>query len=99
MEILIADIWREILNVDSISIYDNFFDLGGHSLQVMQVVTRLESKIGLKINPVTMRMQTLGQFALACASEIANPTPVVVENRRSKNLFTTIKRLFNGKTS
>ena len=37
----IADIWAEILGVKRISVHDNFFDLGGHSLKATQVVSRL----------------------------------------------------------
>ncbi|MCA0456388.1 MAG: amino acid adenylation domain-containing protein [Chloroflexi bacterium] len=98
MEVTIANIWRDILKVDSISIYDNFFDLGGHSLQVMQVVTRLESETGIKINPVTMRMQTLSQLAFAVENEVANPTPVQAEPARpQKGLFGSFKRFVTGK--
>src|SRR5262249_55485977 len=34
-------IWREVLNVDLISIDDNFFDRGGHSLSAMRVINRV----------------------------------------------------------
>ncbi len=101
MEILIADIWREVLEVNNISIYDNFFDLGGHSLQVMQVVTRLETKTGLKINPVIMRMQTLGQIALTFESQaaepLAMPTATPAETKRPQNLLDSLRRFVTGK--
>lgn len=38
---VILGIWRELLNTQHISIYDNFFDLGGHSLLLSQVYERL----------------------------------------------------------
>jgi amino acid adenylation domain-containing protein len=37
----VAAIWREVLKIGRISIDDNFFDLGGHSLLLAQVYTRL----------------------------------------------------------
>jgi aspartate racemase len=37
----IAAIWQEILQIDKIGIHDNFFDLGGHSLLVMKLHSRL----------------------------------------------------------
>lgn len=41
MEHTIADIWQRILKVDKVGIQDNFFDLGGHSLNVLQVYSKL----------------------------------------------------------
>lgn len=41
MEHAIADIWQKILKVDKVGIQDNFFDLGGHSLNVLQVYSKL----------------------------------------------------------
>jgi natural product biosynthesis luciferase-like monooxygenase protein len=37
LEAAIAEIWREVLRVPSVSVTDNFFDLGGHSLLMVQV--------------------------------------------------------------
>lgn len=39
----IAQIWQEILQVDKVGLYDNFFDLGGHSLLLVQVHRRLQT--------------------------------------------------------
>ncbi|BDA68759.1 hypothetical protein CAL7716_029250 [Calothrix sp. PCC 7716] len=41
MERAIADIWQKILKVEKVGIKDNFFDLGGHSLNVLQVYSKL----------------------------------------------------------
>jgi amino acid adenylation domain-containing protein len=38
----VAAIWQEILRIERIGIHDNFFDLGGHSLLLAQVHSRLE---------------------------------------------------------
>ncbi|MBD2158899.1 non-ribosomal peptide synthetase/type I polyketide synthase [Leptolyngbya sp. FACHB-16] len=35
-------IWKELLQLEEISIYDNFFDLGGHSLLLVQVHRALQ---------------------------------------------------------
>ena len=37
----IADVWRGVLGIDQLGIYDNFFNLGGHSLMALQVLSRL----------------------------------------------------------
>ncbi|WP_262947619.1 non-ribosomal peptide synthetase [Xenorhabdus indica] len=38
VEIALATIWRELLEVEQISRYDNFFALGGHSLLAMRMI-------------------------------------------------------------
>lgn len=37
----ITDIWKDILKLDKAGMHDNFFDLGGHSLAMIQVRSRL----------------------------------------------------------
>ena len=56
-------IWKEVLGLDHISVHDNFFGLGGHSLLTIQVISKLEKKIGLRISPREFIYQTLGQMA------------------------------------
>ena len=42
-------IWRELLHVDQIGIYDNFFDLGGHSLLLTQLASRIRQIFQVEI--------------------------------------------------
>ena len=42
-ERLLAGIWREVLGVNQVSVFDNFFALGGHSLKATQVMSRVSS--------------------------------------------------------
>jgi amino acid adenylation domain-containing protein len=70
METVIAEIWQDVLGVDRVGRYDNFFDLGGHSLLSMQVVARLEKKLGLRVNPGELVFQTLAQLASSCAQQM-----------------------------
>jgi amino acid adenylation domain-containing protein/thioester reductase-like protein len=41
VEETVAGIWREALGLERVSVDANFFDLGGHSLLVMRVISRL----------------------------------------------------------
>ncbi|MGG6314569.1 amino acid adenylation domain-containing protein, partial [Paenibacillus macerans] len=36
--------WRETLGVESVGVLDNYFDLGGHSLKAMQLISRIHAK-------------------------------------------------------
>ncbi len=42
-------IWQDVLNRDVISISDNFFDLGGHSLNAVQVLIKANQQLGAEI--------------------------------------------------
>jgi hypothetical protein len=61
-EELVAAVWRELLGVDPM-VTDNFLDLGGHSLLIMQAIAKLEARTGKRISPRTFIFQTLEQIA------------------------------------
>lgn len=48
-ENILAQIWSELLKVEKISRYDDFFSLGGHSLLATQIVARLRTNKKLEI--------------------------------------------------
>ncbi|MEA5617544.1 amino acid adenylation domain-containing protein [Cronbergia sp. UHCC 0137] len=45
----LAAIWQEILLVEQIGIYDNFFTLGGHSLLGIQLVARINESLQVEV--------------------------------------------------
>ncbi|PSN15082.1 hypothetical protein C7293_08775 [filamentous cyanobacterium CCT1] len=63
-EIKLAQIWQNVLGRPSISIHDNFFDLGGHSLLVLVLFSSIEEQFGQKF-PVSTLLQapTIAQLA------------------------------------
>jgi len=70
IEKLLAEMWMQVLNVDTISVRDNFLDLGGHSILAMQVVSKIEKQLGLRIDVRELAFQTLGQVAAACEEQL-----------------------------
>lgn len=64
-EAALAGIWSEVLGVDSAAIArrDNFFDLGGDSLQVSRVVIAFHRAGGVRLEARRMIFETLGQLA------------------------------------
>ena len=46
VEKVIGKIWEEVLGVEKVSIRENFFDLGGHSLLMVQIHGRLQEVFG-----------------------------------------------------
>lgn len=49
LEQTIAEIWSELLNTPTTGVHDDFFSVGGHSLLVMQLATRLHARLGAEI--------------------------------------------------
>ncbi|HEY5907058.1 MAG TPA: amino acid adenylation domain-containing protein, partial [Vicinamibacteria bacterium] len=75
MEKLVGGIWMEALGAERVSVRDNFFDLGGHSLLSMRVLARVEKAIGRRLNPRDLIFQTLEQFAAMCDRQGAAAVP------------------------
>ncbi|MCG7562925.1 phosphopantetheine-binding protein, partial [Pseudoalteromonas sp. McH1-42] len=42
-QILISNIWRQVLHLDHLSINDNFFALGGHSVLAVRILSKVQS--------------------------------------------------------
>ncbi|WP_460203568.1 amino acid adenylation domain-containing protein [Scytonema sp. NUACC21] len=52
LERTIAIVWQEVLQVEKVGIHDNFFDLGGHSLLVIQVHGKLRQALDWELSMV-----------------------------------------------
>jgi amino acid adenylation domain-containing protein len=49
VELSVAAIWKEVLGIEHVKRLDNFFDVGGHSLNATQVAARLRDAFGVQI--------------------------------------------------
>ena len=64
MEIALAKLWAHFLKLEKVSIHDNFFDLGGHSLLIIQIVSACEKK-GMNVDIHDFfEKQTIQELAL-----------------------------------
>jgi bacitracin synthase 3 len=64
LEKTIANIWTEVLQLDKVGIHDNFFDLGGDSMNIIQVSLKLKEAFERDIRVVTMfRYTTIHSLA------------------------------------
>ncbi len=53
-EMMLAEIWSKALQRERVGTQDNFFDIGGHSLLLMQVQSRLSRALGREIPTVKL---------------------------------------------
>ncbi|SDO97728.1 amino acid adenylation domain-containing protein [Rhodoferax sp. OV413] len=54
IEKAICAIWAQVLGTEGVGIHDNFFDIGGHSLLLVQVQAQIQSRLGLAVSLVDL---------------------------------------------
>ncbi|GAC1513124.1 MAG: hypothetical protein NVS1B11_24730 [Terriglobales bacterium] len=76
-EEIVTNIWAEVLRRAPISVDDNFFDLGGHSLMATQIVSRVREQFRVEIAMrVLFDKPTIGELAGAIdAARVNDETP------------------------
>jgi aspartate racemase len=85
LEERIARVWREVLGVERVGVHDSFFDLGGHSLLLLQAVSRLQEALGHDLPKGLMfEHPTVASLATALGAP-AVPTPPAPALERSQD--------------
>ena len=65
VEKMVAEIWQELMGLPRISIFDNFFTIGGRSLVAVQIMARIEKQTGKRLPLATLfEHSTIEQLAL-----------------------------------
>ncbi len=62
-ETYVRDLCIEHLEHEDVFMDDTFFDIGGHSLLVMQIITRIDKEAGVRLGPQDFLVNTLRQLA------------------------------------
>ena len=92
VEAVLADIWRQVLRLDKVSVTDNFFEVGGDSIVSIQVIAQLRDR-GWRVDPRQMfRHQTIR--ALAAVAEPVAGVSHVVEDHKGPLALTPMQQLF-----
>lgn len=91
-EITLATLFAAILRVDQVGLYDNFFDLGGHSLLLSQLFFRLREEFHVAISLHDLfAMPTVAQLAaLINAKQPSNQRQPHIDFAREAALDPTI---------
>ncbi len=77
-ELILAEIWQDVLKVPQVGIMDNFFELGGDSILSIQIVSRAKAQ-GISLAPRDIfRHQTIAEMA-----QVAKKAEREVEEQRS----------------
>jgi len=91
LEEKIASAWQQVLGIDRIGVDDNFFDLGGDSVQAIQIIAK-GNQMGLQLNPqqffqystVAELAEMLGGMKSRQAEQepVVGPAPLTADERR-----------------
>jgi amino acid adenylation domain-containing protein len=70
VEQMIASIWQEVLEVEKVGVYDNFFDIGGNSLLVIQVHSKLCQLLNRELSVIDLfQHPTISTLANYCSQQ------------------------------
>ena len=82
VEEILANIWAEVLKLDTVGIHDNFFHLGGHSLLATRVISRtnltLQTNLPLRALFTTPTVAGLAEQIAMVANEDSSDTTLPI---------------------
>jgi microcystin synthetase protein McyA len=97
-EMTIACIWKDVLDLDTVSVEDNFFDVGGHSLKLIAVKNRIFEAFGRSLSivdlfqhPTVRALATLLSTASNSATPATYAQPRGVERRSRMSMRQDIR--------
>ncbi|MCY9513728.1 hybrid non-ribosomal peptide synthetase/type I polyketide synthase [Paenibacillus apiarius] len=70
LERLIAEAWKAVLELDRIGIHDKYFEVGGNSINLIQLQSKLQRQLGREVSIVTLfQYPTVHDLAAHLAGE------------------------------
>jgi len=76
VERVVAELWKAVLGLDEIDRHDNFFDLGGHSLNAVQIVHRICETFDIAITVRTIfEAPTVAELSEQVVNAIVQASP------------------------
>ena len=77
LELAIAEAWKEVLGLDKVGIYDNFFEISGNSLKIVTLHEKLKERLGKDVSVTTLfrfpSIHSLSQFLAEESDESQAP--------------------------
>ncbi len=85
IEVIISEIWAEVLEVPRVGLHQNFFDLGGHSLLLIRVQSSLEKRLNTRIAIIELFKHTT---VASLARFLGEETPAAIGSAASSGART-----------
>lgn len=70
-EILLAELWSDVLSVDRVGVHDDFFEIGGNSLIAADLLTRMRDQLSVAIRAAQLFFENPTVAGLAGLIDIA----------------------------
>ncbi|HEV7508318.1 MAG TPA: amino acid adenylation domain-containing protein [Thermoanaerobaculia bacterium] len=91
MERILAAVWKDVLRVERVGLYDNFFDLGGHSLLMVQVFSRIKAQVDTELLMVEIfEFPTVSSMAKRLVQEREQVAPPALSSGRAEARLETL---------
>ena len=85
LERIVTDIWQHVLKIEHVGLNDNFFDLGGHSLLMVQVQGKLRSALQRNISITDLfKYPNVGDLVTYLSEDQNSAAPVLTDQRLAK---------------
>jgi len=93
LERAIANVWQEVLHVDKVGVNDNFFDLGGHSLLIVQINNKLQEVFNRNLSIVEMfQNPTINSLAQYLSQKTENVPSIQLMRDRAQKQIEAVNR-------
>jgi amino acid adenylation domain-containing protein len=93
---VLAQIWCAVLGVERVGVHDNFFDVGGHSLLLIQLLSRVNAAFCVEMPlRVLFERPTIHQLGVAIAAEQMK----TVDSREISQMIKEIQHLHPSEIS
>jgi amino acid adenylation domain-containing protein len=71
IEKIVAGVWQEVLGVERVGLHDNFFDLGGHSLLLVQLHAKLRKTFPTELSIIDLfSLPTVSSLVSSLSKEV-----------------------------
>jgi amino acid adenylation domain-containing protein len=93
IEQAIASVWQEVLKVEKVGVFDNFFDLGGHSLLMFQMQAKMRKVFNRDLSAIDLfKYPTVSALAEYLRTESIEPPTFQQEYDQARRQREAMKR-------
>jgi acyl carrier protein/pimeloyl-ACP methyl ester carboxylesterase len=92
----LAALWRELLQVDQVSLDDRFFDVGGDSMLALRLILEVDRELGVTLEGLEVLHEPLSVLAAICDRRLGKTAGVARTRVRSESTVDRIEPLHFG---